>query len=87
MCVCLSEADTLCTCTGKGKANNSDGKKKEGEGKTKEVEGQKKESEQEDFEQKEFYIMKHYDSVKDSVKLFADDDLVRKPGTVSCVGN
>ena len=38
--------------------------------------GEKKE----EFDNKEFYIQSHFDSVKDSIKLFAEDELVCKPG-------
>ena len=34
-----------------------------------------------EFEQEEYYINTHFDSVLDSVKLFADDELLSKPGT------
>ena len=34
-----------------------------------------------EFEQEEYYIKTHFDSVLDSLKLFADDDLISKPGT------
>ena len=33
-----------------------------------------------EFEQEEYYINTHFDSVLDSVKLFADDELLSKPG-------
>ena len=33
-----------------------------------------------EFEQEEYYINTHFDSVLDSVKLFADDELRSKPG-------
>lgn len=33
-----------------------------------------------EFENKEYYIKSHYDSMKDSIGLFSGDDLVCKPG-------
>ena len=42
--------------------------------------GKENRGEKNEFDHEEYYIKSHFKSVKESLKLFADDDLVSEPG-------
>ena len=50
-------------------------------GKEKDVKTKKEGSQSADFQFKEFYISKHFDTVKEAVDLFKDDPLQKMPGS------
>ena len=40
----------------------------------------KNEQRKSEFDHKEYFITSHFDSVEDSLQLFADDELISEPG-------
>ena len=36
-----------------------------------------------EFQNKEYYIATHYDTIEEAMKLFAEDELLAKPGMLS----